>query len=269
MYLEHYKLKELPFLPSPDSRFLYLSDQVSETLQKCIYIISNRIGPLYCAGPIGTGKTTLAKRLYQQLEAEEGKYLLAYMVIPPKMTLNSFLRLLMDEFGIKRERSYEAGLKGLAAWLVEQVQAGVKPLVIMDEAQNLSKDHLQLLHFVLNYETYREKLLQMVLFGQTELANSIERFPEIKSRMYPAALAALNRQDMEDMIRFRWQVAGGKAFPFTDMALDELYQVSLGLPREIVKTCDLSLLHAFSNQQYQVEMVDIVEAADQLGLRRT
>src|SRR5262245_33469520 len=98
MYLEHYKLKELPFLLSSDSCFLYLSAQVSETLQKCIYIISNRIGPLYCAGPIGTGKTTLAKRLSQQLETGQGKYLLAYLVIPPKMTLNGFLRLLMDEF---------------------------------------------------------------------------------------------------------------------------------------------------------------------------
>lgn len=266
MYLEHFHLKELPFLPSPDSRFLYLSDQVQETLYKCRYVISNRIGPLYCAGPIGTGKTTLAKRLHSVLQQEEGKYLVSFLVIPPKVTVNGLLRLIMDEFSIKTERSYEASLKNVAAWLVERYKEGVKPVVIMDEAQNLSPTHLKLLHFILNYETDREKLLQMVLFGQTELAHKIERFPEIKSRMYPAALAALDRPVMEEMIRFRWQVAGGKQFPFTDMALDELYRVTLGLPREIVKVCDIALLHTLSAKHHTVEMVDIVEAAEELGL---
>jgi general secretion pathway protein A len=126
---------------------------------------------------------------------------------------------------------------------------------------------LKLLHFLLNYETDREKLLQMVLFGQSELANRIERFPEIKSRMYPAALAALNREDMEEMIRFRWTVAGGKTFPFTELALEELYRVTLGLPREVVKTCDLALLHAFSEQRSEVEAVDVVDAAQELRLQ--
>jgi type II secretory pathway predicted ATPase ExeA len=67
MYLDHFELKEFPYLPSPDARFLYLSDQVNETLQKCLYMIGNAIGPLYVYGPIGTGKTTLAHRLQQQL----------------------------------------------------------------------------------------------------------------------------------------------------------------------------------------------------------
>src|SRR5712671_609029 len=111
MYLEHFALKEFPYLPSPDSRFLYLSDQVNETLQKCLYLISNRIGPLFCAGPIGTGKTTLAKRLHQQLENDEHKYIVFYLIIPPKITVNALLRIMMDEFGVKTERSYDGSLK--------------------------------------------------------------------------------------------------------------------------------------------------------------
>lgn len=268
MYLEHFKLKEFPFLSSPDSRFLYLSDQVNETLQKCLYLINNRIGPLFCAGPIGTGKTTLAKRLHQQLENDEGKYIVYYLVIPPKITVNALLRMMMDEFGVKTERSYDGSLKNLAAWLVERHKEGIKPVVVMDEAQNLTPTNLKLLHFLLNYETDREKLLQLVLFGQSELANRIERFPELKSRMYPAALAALNRKDMEDMIKFRWMVAGGQALPFSAEVLDELFRVTLGLPREIVKLCDLALLRTFSSGRRDVQNEDIQEASKELGLQK-
>jgi len=268
MYLEHFQLKEFPFLSSPDSRFLYLSDQVNETLQKCLYLISNRIGPLFCAGPIGAGKTTLAKRLHQQLENDAGTYLVSYLVIPPKITINALLRMMMDEFGVKTERSYDGCLKNLAAWLVEQHKAGIKPVVIMDEAQNLTPTHLKLLHFLLNYETDREKLLQLVLFGQSELANRIERFAELKSRMYPAALAALDRKDTEDMIKFRWMVAGGTRLPFSAEILDELFKITLGLPREIVKLCDLSLLRAFTYQRQAVQLDDVVDVANELGLQK-
>jgi general secretion pathway protein A len=175
MYLKHFKLKEFPFLASPDSRFLFLSDQVNETLQKCLYMITNRIGPVFTAGPIGAGKTTLAGRLQHQLDQQEEKYVVAYFVIPPQLTVNSFLRPVMDEFGLKTERSYTGCLKNFGAWLVEQHKQGVKPVIILHEAQNLTPTHLKLLHFLLNYETSREKLLQVVLFGQTELTKRIER----------------------------------------------------------------------------------------------
>jgi type II secretory pathway predicted ATPase ExeA len=107
-----------------------------------------------------------------------------------------------------------------------------------------------------------------VLFGQTELSNRIDRFPELKSRMYPASLSAFNRADMEEMIAFRWYVAGGgKKTPFTDDVLDELFRVSLGLPREIVKLCDLALLAAFSNKRTNVIVDDIKAVATELNLK--
>ena len=127
MYLEHFGLKELPFLSSPDARFLYLSDQVNETLQKCLYMIANRIGPLYVYGPIGTGKTTLAKRLHQQLDQDTDRYVVVSLVLPPQLRVNALLRLIMDDFGIKMERSYAASLTGVGAWLMAQHRAGVKP----------------------------------------------------------------------------------------------------------------------------------------------
>src|SRR5688572_1466852 len=109
MYIEHFTLKELPFVSSPDSRYLYLSDQVTETLQKCLYMISNRIGP---------GKTTLARRLHEQLEQSPDRYAVATLVIPSQLRLTALLKAVMDEFGVKTERSYDASLTRFAAWLV-------------------------------------------------------------------------------------------------------------------------------------------------------
>src|SRR5690348_10242297 len=101
MYLQYFTIKEFPFRSSPDSRFLYLSDQVNETLQKCLYVIDNRIGPLYVSGPIGTGKTTLANRLQTQLEQQGDDYTVAYLVVPPNLSANALLRTFMDELGVK------------------------------------------------------------------------------------------------------------------------------------------------------------------------
>lgn len=266
MYIEFFGLKELPFLASPDSRFLYLTDQVNETLQKCMYMINDRIGPIYVYGPIGTGKTTLASRVQQQLERETKRYRVAYLLVPPSLTLMAFLRAIMDEFEIKTARSYMDSLKNVADWLLEQHKAGIKPVLILDEAHYLNTNHLKLLHFLLNYETSREKLLQMVLFGQTQLADKIDRFPELKSRMYPSAIAALTRHDTESMISFRWFVAGGKELPFSSEVLDLLFRATLGMPREIVKISHVALLQAFSGNRKQVTLDDIRTAAAELEL---
>src|SRR5260370_3112680 len=249
MYLEYFKLKEFPFLTSPDYRFLFLSDQVNETFQKCLYMIINSIGPLYTSGPIGAGKTTLSGRLEEQLEQEliqipdpdeEGnfidtqRYLVANLIIPPKLTVNSLLRMALEEFKVPTDRSYSKSLEYLLAWLVMKHKIGVKPVLILDEAQNLTPTHLKLLHFLLNYETNKEKLLQIVLFGQNELTRKIERFPEMKSRMYPASLSAFNRIDTEELIKFRSFVAAvGTAIPFTPEAIYEIFKLPLTLPREI------------------------------------
>jgi len=141
-------------------------------------MITNRIGPLSISGPIGTGKTTLARRLHEQLDQSPARSTVVTLVIPPQLRLTALLKSIMDEFGVKTERSYDASLHAFAAWLLEQHQQSIKPVLILDEAQNLTPTHLKLVHFLLNYETSREKLLQLVLFGQTELAQRIERFPD-------------------------------------------------------------------------------------------
>ena len=129
MYLEHFKLKEFPFLSSPDWGCLYLADQVNETFKMCLYMLSNRNGPVYTSGPIGAGKTTLSSRLQQQLEQEKNKYIVSYLVIPPQLTVNSLLRMIIEEFGFKTDRSYARSLEYMATWLREQHNGLVYSLI--------------------------------------------------------------------------------------------------------------------------------------------
>ena len=265
MYQAAFQLNERPFSISPDPRFLYLAPQHKETLSKCVYMIANKVGPVFVTGPIGSGKTTVARRLYQQFQ-DDPAFATAMLIAPNLKTANAFLRTIMQEFEVKTARSYDQSLRNFSEFLKAQAERDMFPILLVDEAQNLPRDVLRLMHFLLNYETNSQKLLQVVLFGQMELAVKIERFPELKSRMFPGALASLTKEDMAGMIGFRWQVAGGKEHPFSAEALEEIFKYSLGLPREICKLCDLALLKAFSEDSRTVSAETIAAAAEELKL---
>ncbi len=264
MYESFYGLKEKPFRISPDPRFLFLAPQHQEVLSKCQYMIDGRIGPVYVFGPIGSGKTTIARRLHQQL-TEDPRYQVASLIAPDLKTPNALLRTIAKEFGVKTERSFDETLRNFAAFLRDQHASEVVPVLLIDEAQMLRRPLLKLVHFLLNYETNTEKLLQVVLFGQNELASRIDAIPELKSRMFPSALAALDAHDTEDMIAFRMTVAGASTNPFTSQATLAIFRTSLGLPRAICQICDMALLSAFSANTRVIDARAIIAAAS--GLR--
>lgn len=264
MYESFYGLKEKPFVISPDPRFLFLAPQHQEVLSKCQYMIQNRVGPVYVFGPIGSGKTTIVRRLTQQL-SDEGSYRVASVIAPDLRSPNAFLRLIAGEFGAKTERSYDGSLRNFAAFLREQNEVGRIPVLLVDEAQYLRQPLLRLIHFLLNYETNTEKLLQIVLFGQNELASRIDAIPELKSRMFPSALAALNADETREMISFRMTVAGAKRNPFTNDATVAVYRASLGLPRQVCKLCDMALLAGVTAHKEEIGP-DIIQGVAR-GLR--
>ena len=244
MYEAYFNLKERPFSISPDPRFFYLTAQHKEALTNCQYMITNRVGPVYVHGDVGTGKTTIARRLYQQL-LDDPQYIPAMIISPNLKSSNALLRLVMKEFNVKTDKKYENSLTLFGEFLQDSAVKDKVPVLFIDEAQLLKPDMLELVRFLLNFETNTQKLLQIVLFGQNELATHLESKKELKSRMYHSALASLNRSDMENMIQFRFQVAGGEKHPFTPDGLDELYKFTLGLPREICKVTDMALLNAW------------------------
>lgn len=266
MYEVFFNLKERPFSISPDPRFFYLTAQHREALTNCQYMITNRIGPVYVHGDVGTGKTTIARRLYQQF-SDDPKYIVAMIISPNLKSANALLRLIMQEFKVKTEKKYEDSLRNFGAFLQEKAVESKVPVLFIDEAQLLKPDMLELIRFLLNFETNTLKLLQIVLFGQNELAANLESKKELKSRMYRSALASLTRADTESMIQFRYQVAGGEKHPFKTEALDELFKLSLGLPREVCKLCDMALLRAFANEIKEVDAEIIRQTAEQLAIK--
>ena len=265
MYEAYFNLKERPFSISPDPRFFYLTAQHKEALTNCQYMITNRVGPVYVHGDVGTGKTTIARRLYQQL-LDDPHYILAMIISPNLKSSNALLRLIMKEFNVKTDKKYENSLTLFGEFLQDSAGKGKVPVLFIDEAQLLKPDMLELVRFLLNFETNTQKLLQIVLFGQNELATNLESKKELKSRMYRSALASLNRSDMENMIQFRFQVAGGERHPFTPDGLDELYKLTLGLPREICKVTDMALLRAMVNNTHAVNAEIVRQTAEQLAV---
>ena len=263
--LHYFGLNEQPFRISPDPRFLYLSDQVKEALAKVQYMTKERIGPLYMYGPIGSGKTSIMRRLSEQLQLEEN-FRVELLFAPNIKTSNAFLRLILDAYDIKTDRSYAQSLKNFEAFLLDQYTKGVVPVLLIDEGQNMTRDTLKLIHYLLNFETDTEKLLQIVVAGQEELGQRILRYQELASRMFPIAMISMSPTDLQDMLEFRFMVAGGKQSPFTEEVYKEIHAFPKGLPRDAVKLADETLRHLFLHQQKRASPEDIRTIATQLNL---
>src|SRR5207248_521982 len=223
--IKYFALNEHPFMTSPDPRFLYFSSQVKEALAKCEFMARDRIGPIYMYGPIGSGKTSLVRRLREKLSLDE-RYHVKLLISPNLKSSNAFLRLILETFDVKTERSYTASLNNFEKFLVQQYQEGKVPVLLIDEAQNMTRDTLKLIHYLLNFETNTTKLLQIVLVGQEELGTKIIHYRELASRMFPIAMSAMSIEDLKDMITFRLTIAGstGSLFEDDDEAYTMLYK---------------------------------------------
>jgi general secretion pathway protein A len=266
--LEYFNLSEQPFRLGPDPRYLFYSGQVKEAIAKCEYMASNRVGPIYMYGPIGSGKTSILRRLTEKLSSSKN-YRVAYVITPNVRRANTFLKIIMDAFDIPTVRPYDANLKLFEVFLAEQYKKRITPILLFDEAQNTNREALRLVHYLLNFETATTKLLQVVLAGQEELAAKILRYRELASRMFPIAINAMSSEDLEEMIRFRWMVAGGKTPPFVngDSVYKTLFAYSKGLPRDAVKVCDEVLRELLATERKVATAQEVEEIAKQLNLK--
>jgi general secretion pathway protein A len=236
--IKYFGLNEHPFMTSPDPRYLYFSSQVKEALAKCEFMARDRIGPIYMYGPIGSGKTSLVRRLQEKL-SQDKRYNVKLLISPNLKSSNAFLRLILETFDVKTERSYTASLANFEKFLIKQYQENKIPVLLIDEAQYMNRDVLKLIHYLLNFETNKTKLLQLVLVGQEELGTKIMQYRELASRMFPIAMNAMSIDDLRDMINFRLSVAGyrGELFEDGDKAYKILYSYTKGLPRDAIKVC--------------------------------
>jgi general secretion pathway protein A len=266
--IKYFALNEHPFLTSPDPRYLYFSSQVKEALAKCEFMARDRIGPIYMYGPIGSGKTSLVRRLQEKFSQDE-RYTVKLLISPNLKSSNAFLRLILETFDVKTERSYTASLKNFEDFLLRQFHEQKVPVLLIDEAQYLNRDALKLIHYLLNFETNKTKLLQIVLVGQEELGTKILHYQELASRMFPVAMSAMSLEDLKDMIQFRLNVAGfrGELFADAEEAYKVLYAYTKGLPRDAIKVCFELFIDLAAKRQKQATAKQVEEIAKGQNLR--
>ena len=254
MYLEFYGFREKPFNLTPDPRFVFLSKPHQEAFAHLLYGINNRTGFIALTGEVGSGKTTVLRALLSQLDAEHHR---TALIFNPSQSPRRLLQNINREFGIPFPGTPGSGpLEALNQFLLRENDQGRTVVLIIDEAQNLEPPALEQIRLISNLETDREKLIQIILAGQPELGQVLERkdMRQLSQRITVRCdLQPMTFEDTAEYINHRLAVAGGKgAVLFTQGALKRIYRYSQGLPRLTNAACDRILLAAYARDTAKI-----------------
>ena len=269
MYTEFFGLNEKPFAITPDPRYLYMSARHTDALAHLLYGISESGGFIQLTGEVGTGKTTLIRSVLEQWPEKAD----IALILTPQLTTVEFLATIIQELhrAPPAERTVKAYIDVLNAHLMSAHSEGRRVVLIVDEAQTLSPELLEQVRLLTNLETSKQKLLQIILIGQPELRELLDR-PEMRQIAQRITgryhLEPLSRDDTRAYVRHRLRVAGAQSDIFTKRAIDSLYRHSRGIPRLINVIADRSLLAAYTKDQRGVDVSLVSAAADEVfGVR--
>jgi len=248
MFEEFYGFKREPFSITPDPDVLYLSDTHREALAHLIFGVESRKGLIVLTGEIGLGKTTMLNALMKRLQTSR-KAVTAFL-FNTTISTTDFFQLISDELNLHKPNSKAEFLLTLNNFLIVCHAKGDGPVVIIvDEAHNLTKELLEEIRQLLNLETHREKLLQIVLSGQPELWDTLQRpdLRQLKQRIVLRhQMKPLNMKDTEEYIRTRLRFARGNPDLFNTRALRRIYRYSGGIPRVINVICTHALISGYT-----------------------
>jgi type II secretory pathway predicted ATPase ExeA/pSer/pThr/pTyr-binding forkhead associated (FHA) protein len=265
MYLEPFKLKELPFRLSPDPQFLYLSKQHARAKAYMESTIWFTDGFVVITGEIGSGKTTLIESFLKEVQSD----VVVAQINQTQVSAIDFLQAVLVQFGFSPFKMKKAELIAtINNFLIEQYAAGRKVLLIVDEAQNLSMRVLEEIRLLSGVETTKEKVLRIILAGQPELNEKLDA-PElvqltqrIRLRFH---LSTLTQAEMRGYIQHRLEVAGaGDRQIFSEETFPETFRYTGGVPRLINTLCDTSMMAAYTANRDMVTVEDIKEAVEEL-----
>jgi general secretion pathway protein A len=241
MYTSFFGLSEKPFAITPDPRYLYLSERHAEALAHLLYGITESGGFIQLTGEVGTGKTTVVRTLLSRV---------------PQVGDRDSVKQMIDALNRR--------LLGAHA-------DGRRIIVLVDEAQNLTIDVLEQVRLLTNLETPTQKLLQIILIGQPELRELLDRTDmrqlaqRITGRYH---LKPLSREETKGYVRHRLRVAGAQEEIFTSRALNEVHRLSGGIPRVINVACDRALLGAYTQETHKIDAALVRRAASEVYGRR-
>ncbi len=257
MYEGFYELRESPFSITPDPKFLFYSKRHREAYDHLFYGISQRKGFIQLTGEVGAGKTTLCRALLEELGADFSTAL----ILNPTMTEIQLLRAILKELGLSYKGNDRLRLmERLNQFLLSELSEGRDVVLIIDEAQDLSDKLLEQVRLLSNLETDQRKLLQIVLMGQPELREKLDRHElrQLRQRITVRYhLTPLNRHETDFYLQHRLQIAGANGRPtFSPWAVWAIHRYSRGVPRLVNAVADKTLLCGY------------VEGRDRLGWRQ-
>jgi len=269
--LAFFGLEQAPFNPTPDPRFLYSSPGHREALAQLLYGVQEHKGFILMTGEIGTGKTTLLRTLLSRLDGQTASAFVFDMTLP----FEGILEYMLEDFGVDNPgESHVQRLITLKKFLIERRLAGQNAVLILDEAQNLDLHALEQIRLLSNVESHAEKLLQILLVGQPELLDKLDR-PELRQLKQRIGLhcriVPLTPEQTRDYVRTRLRVAGAKDLGlFTDEAIMRIAEYSSGIPRLINTLCDHCLLIGYADQIRRIDrkIADEAVAYFEQGERR-
>ena len=265
MYLKFYGLREAPFSPTPDPKFLFQSARHREALAQLLYGVRERKGFIVLTGEIGTGKTTLLRTLLERLD---GQTPVAY-VHNSALQIEGLLEYVLHDWGVKSNAtSHAQRLFSLNDFLIDQHREGKAPVLVIDEAQNLSIETLEAVRLLSNFETTNQKLMQILLVGQPELRDKLNapELRQLKQRVgMRCHIGPLSPEETRLYIRHRLRVAGAAdAGIFTDSAIQKITEYSNGTPRVINIVCDHCLLSGYADSKRRIDAPMVKEAIEYL-----
>jgi len=255
MYTGYFGLKEIPFSIAPNPNYLFMSVRHREALAHLTYGLGETGGFVLLTGEVGTGKTTVSRCLLDQLPDNTQ----AAFILNPTLSSQELLATICDELKI-RYRKTGATLKTLTDKIQEKLlknhQAGLNTILIIDEAQHLQAEVLEQLRLLTNLETHTKKLLQVILIGQPELQQLLQRrdlrqlAQRITARYH---LLPLNREEVAQYIQHRLAIADCRQPLFNRRAIATIHELSKGIPRLINLLCDRALLGAYGENKQVVD----------------
>jgi general secretion pathway protein A len=271
MYTSFFGLSEKPFAITPDPRYLYLSERHAEALAHLLYGINESGGFIQLTGEVGTGKTTVVRTLLSRVPHHAD----VAVILNPRVTPVEFLLTICEELGLNLGEADRSSVKqmvdALNRRLLEAHAEGRRIIVLVDEAQNLSIDVLEQVRLLTNLETPTQKLLQIILIGQPELRELLDRTDlrqlaqRITGRYH---LKPLSAEETKGYVRHRLRVAGAAEEIFTPAALAEVHRLSMGIPRVINVVCDRALLGAYTEETRKIAAGLVRRAAGEVYGRR-
>lgn len=265
MYLDFFKLKEAPFNITPDPHYLFMSRQHREAHNHVMYGIRERKGFIQLTGEIGSGKTTLCRAVL----AELGQNVQTALILNPCLTEAQLIRAILQDFGLKTTgKDMLTLIQTLNTFLLAKLEAKENVALLIDESQNLSLKLMEQIRLLSNLETTHQKLIQIVLIGQPELADKLNdaSLRQLRQRITVRYhLGPLDESEIGAYVMHRLKTAGAEeSLVFESKALHLAHRYSGGIPRLINAVCDNALLAGYVSGTWAIDGKCMKRAITQL-----